>query len=114
MSMCVIGIHQGGRIYGWTVSIVDAEYSGKVLLRCSSGEMKVLLWNADALVRIRLAGWSSGSVAIRVYTCGVLLRSRIWGGMRPDSISRADVAVVRKAPNIAFVAVRGADSSLDV
>ena len=57
-------------------------------------------------MRATLAGLSSGNVANRVYACKILLWSRRCGGIRPDSISRADVAVVRKVPSIAFIAVR--------
>ena len=53
-------------MYGCIVSIVDEEYSGKVLLRCSSGEMKILLRDTDALVMVDVMGWFSGSVASRV------------------------------------------------
>ena len=81
-------------------------------MRYSSGEMKIWLRDAAALMRIGLTGLFCGSVAKRVEVHRILLCRRKWAGMRPDSTSIAVVAVVRKLPKIAFIAVRWADSSL--
>jgi len=51
----------------------------------------------------------SGSVLQPVSTPSLYGRA----GMRPDSTSRAVVAVVRKLPKTAFIAVRCTDSSLE-
>src|SRR5579859_1521813 len=103
------GVHHGGKGCGLIVSIVDA-YCGKDLARFSRGVVWLLLRDAIALRMAALMGCVSGAVRILVHDCSTLfLRRRCMGG-KDVSICNAEVAVVRKDPNMAFIAVLCAES----
>ena len=74
----------------------------------------ILLCEQVARLMAALMGWVSGAVCIRAHDCRTLFLRRRWVGGRDVSIYSAEVAVVRKVPRIAFIAVLCADSSLAV
>ena len=89
-------------------------YVGNVLARYSKGVRIVLLREVVARRMAVLMGCASGAVCILVQDCRTRFLRRRYVGGRDVSICSAAVAVVRKIPSIAFMAVLWAGSSLTV
>ena len=83
-------------------------YSWNFLARFSRFDSKTVLLDFIQ----KFIGLLSGSVCMRVKERRILLCNLRCGGANDVSISSAVVAVVRKVPNIAFIAIRCAVSSL--
>ena len=87
-------------------------YSRNFLARFSRFDSKTVLLDLIARLIQKFVGLLSGSVCMRVKERRILLCNLRCGGANDVSISSAVVAVVLKVPNIAFIAIRCAVSSL--